>query len=256
MVMAVMGPPGMTAKVSWRPSYPPDGRVMRTYTPLPMNNGATVVEMGPEHWEITLVRLEGSLKGFSRPAPVGGATSRQLDGSLSEEALAAEHGSADQDLVVGAVINLADSLGLDTVDDLKPRVIWGGTLMGQPAVYVHATLRTGGDFRVLSVDGRPLMWVVPRGAPDFPVAWVPNAGADNIDIQVLAGQGRVHGEVRRGGEILASAEIEPFSTDQIVVRDAAAWGELELVLRDSSGAILWTRALQSLPGPDLMGWGK
>jgi hypothetical protein len=250
VLMAVIGPPAMTAQVSWRPSYPPDGTVARTYAPLPLANGATVEDIDPNSWRLVRVRVAGEEPRYLGQTGWGGT--QELDWSPSPAVLAAEHGSADPDLVRDVVTGLAMGLGLPSVDDLTPRVIWGGEVSGQHAVLIHARLRTGRDFRVLSQNEGPLTWVLPRDAPDLPMAWIGEVYEGSVDseavVQVLAGKQRLRAELRQLDIVLDAIAVAPYSAERFT-RSAPLNDSVELVLRDPSGTVVWAKTLDKLRFP-------
>jgi hypothetical protein len=252
--MVVLGPEDVTsAEVSWRPSFPPDGTVVRTFEPLPVADGAVVVDLGSRPPHLIRIRLEG--KDFYLAVLPSIAPGRDVLTWRGEDAkLKAEYGEADPDRVRGALGQFAAALGVTDMAEVNVRVIWGATFGDDPAALIHASLRSGGDFEVLTASGGTWVWVVPQGAPDFPVAWPILTDQAYQTIGVLAGPKAVQVEFRVGDPVL-SGKVEPFSVRTFDV--PVDWNVTEpapvIVLRDVDGKLLWTRPLMQLPGPTIQG---
>lgn len=255
--MILLGPQDLkTAKVSWRPSYPPDGRVVREYEPLPLLDGAAMVTLGTRPWFLVRVGASHPLDHYDPTGlqPSGQLRLAWLEWPADDTRLNATYGKADRDTVRGALSQIAGLLGLTDAAPLTPRVIWGGEVRGAPAALVHATLRSGGEFRAVNVGGVTNVWVVPRGAPDFPAAWTAEAGPTSSTVAVLAGADIARVEFWSKDKLVLSGEARPLAVRRFEV--PMQWGEGEvpdttIVLRDSKGEVRWTRAVIDLPGPSV-----
>jgi hypothetical protein len=220
-----------------------------------MMNGALVVDLGTRPWHLVRVGASHHLDHFDpQPLqPTGQVKSAWMEWPASDLPRTSRYGDADPDTVRGALSQLASVIGINDPGQIAPRVIWAGTVRGAPAALLHATIQSGGDFRVMSVGGVTNIWVVPRGAPDLPAAWTPEVGPTSATVSVLASPQTAVVEFWSGQKLVLSAEAHPLTVQRFDV--SMSWVEEEpdtiIVLRDSKGAVLWTRPVISLPGPSV-----
>jgi hypothetical protein len=257
VLMIVIGPVDLeAAQVSWRPSFPPDGTVVREFESLPLVDGAAAVALDSRPWGLIWV-------GASHPPyeywalplmPASGLSFWASQWPVLDPAVRPERGGdLDPDTVRGALGALLGRLSLSSPDEITPRVIWAGTLNGEPAALIHASWERGGDFRIMAVDRNVQTWVVPRGAPDFPAAWSTLMGPTSITVQALVGPDAAQVEFWRDSRLLLSDRAAPFEVRQFDVPfDGNDRGSgPTIVVRDAEGAVVWERPLEGLPGPNL-----
>jgi hypothetical protein len=251
-VMVLVGPPGMKAQVSWRPSYPQDGTIARAFEPLAMTDGTALVDLDIRTWSLVRLRIAEEANFIDdQPIPLDRVT-LQFVWPPDDPRLVAKFGTADRDLVRGALGQLAVELGIPSPDELMPRVIWGGQVDGQEAIYARVTLRSGGEFGVVSLDGNTHTWVVPRGAPDFPIAWNSVLRTNSLTVNVLAGPEVQRVEFLVRGEVALAGEATSYSPRRFEAPfdPTQDWLDAKVVMYDSHDEVRWTRPIFQLPGPN------
>jgi hypothetical protein len=185
---------------------------------------------------------------------VGDFNTDEARWSLDDPWLVAEHGKAEPGVVVNALSGLAFNFGVSRMEELSPRVIWGGKVNGLDAALVRAKLRSGGEFGIIGVGPNVQSWMVPRDAADFPAVWR-DFEYQRI-VNVLAGPEVVRAEFRANGDVVFAGDAKPYRLNQFEMPadspDMMFYGTVALY--DARGKVRWTGRLNDLPGPDF--WNK
>ncbi len=258
-MLIVLAPPAASSiEVSWRPTYPPDGTVTRFFESLPAQQGLVVVDVSARPRQVIRLRVTGPTGGYFDGPIIQMGTVHQMDFDAVPQAdLQAAWGKADPVTVALGLYDLAQTLGVDTVAQLHPRVVWGGTVDGREMAIIRARLDGGGEFQVVYSSGSAMtaVSVLPSGAPDLPAMWVSwDVQTGKWTYDVLARSGVARAELRVRDQVIDSVPVSVGVVARLADReDPLSRADAVVNLLSASGQIVLSRPALSLGSDDIAG---